>query len=308
MRKTVLILGASGRFGRNIATPFEAAGWLVRGFRRGTDDLDAAAQGADVIANGWNPPYHRWAAELPGLHAQVRRAALRHECTVLLPGNVYVFGRDAGVVWRADTPHRATNRLGRLRIELEAAYRDEGVRTILLRGGDFLDTEASGQVFDRLMAHRIARGVLHYPGRLDVPHAWAYLPDFARAFQLLAEARDGLPRFADIPFPGHTLTGAEVVATLERVTGRPLRVRPVPWWLLRLVQPAMPVLSGTREMRYLWDIPHRLDGARFSELLPDFRATSAEEALAAAAAPLLPRVPARGVADHSMARSTQTSL
>ena len=35
MPGTALILGASGRFGRNCAVAFEAAGWEVRRFRRG---------------------------------------------------------------------------------------------------------------------------------------------------------------------------------------------------------------------------------------------------------------------------------
>lgn len=291
MTGTILVLGRSGRFGANIAKTFEAAGWQVRGFDRGRDDLDRAAQGADVIAMGWNPPYHRWAAELPGLHAQVRRAALHHDCTVILPGNVYVYGEKSGPVWDESTPHRATNPLGRLRIEMEAAYRAEGVRTILLRAGDFLDTAASGNWFDAIMAKRIARGVLRYPGAVDAPHAWAFLPDMARAFLALAEKRGALPRFADIPFPGYTLTGQEMADALTRVTGRPVRLRPVPWGLLRLARPFMPFIGGMIEMRYLWSLPQRLDGTRLGALLPEFRPTPLDDALAQAIAPLCQSAP-----------------
>ncbi|MCM2561574.1 epimerase [Lutimaribacter sp. EGI FJ00015] len=286
MTGTILVLGATGRFGRNIADAFARAGWRVRCFDRSRDDLDRVAKGADVIAMGWNPRYHRWAAEMPGLHAAVRRAALRHDCTVLLPGNVYVFGQNSGPVWDQDTPHRATNPLGRLRIEMEAAYRTEGVRTIVLRAGDFLDTEASGNWFDALMAKRIGRGILRYPGARDVPHAWAFLPDLARAFVALAETRAQLPQFADIPFPGYTLTGYEMADALARVTGQPVQVRPVRWGLLRMARPVMPFIGGLLEMRYLWSLPHRLDGARFAEVLPGFQATPLDEALTRTIAPL----------------------
>lgn len=286
MPGTILVLGASGRFGRNISDVFAAAGWTVRGFDRAKDNLDSAAAGADVIAMGWNPPYNRWAAEMPALHAQVRRAALRHGATVLLPGNVYVFGDGSGPVWDETTPHAATNPLGRLRAEMEAAYRNEGVRTILLRAGDFLDTEASGNWFDAMMAKPVAKGVLRYPGPTDVPHAWAYLPDVARAFLDLAEQRDSLPVYADIPFPGYTLTGQEMATALGRATGRKMRLRPVPWWMLRLARPFMPFVGGMFEMRYLWSLPHRMDGRRFDALLPDFVPTPLDIALAAAIAPL----------------------
>lgn len=286
MTGTILVLGASGRFGHNIVSQFDAAGWTVRRFDRARDDLDRAAEGADLIAMGWNPPYHRWAAEMPGLHAQVRRVALRHDCTVLLPGNVYVYGDHSGPVWDETTPHAATNPLGRLRIEMEAAYRDEGVRTILLRAGDYLDIAASGNWFDTILARRIDRGVFYYPDAVDVPHAWAFLPDLARAFVDLAERRDSLPRFADIPFAGYTLTGQEMLAALSRVTGRPLRLRPMPWWQLRLAQIVMPSIKGMFEMRYLWSLPQRLDGTRFNALLPAFEATPLDTALARAIAPL----------------------
>jgi len=58
MEKTVLVLGASGLFGSHAAQAFAEAGWTVRRFRRGSD-MAAAAQGAQVIVNGLNPPkYH----------------------------------------------------------------------------------------------------------------------------------------------------------------------------------------------------------------------------------------------------------
>ena len=180
MPNTVLILGPTGRFGRHTADAFAARGWLVRRFDRKTDRLTTAAKGVDVIIAGWNPPYQEWAAQLPALHAQIRRAALDNDATVILPGNVYVFGPKAPGPWAADTPHLATNPLGRIRQNLESAYRRDGVKTILLRAGDFLDTQPSGNWFDRMMAKSLPRGRLSYPGHTDRDHAWAYLPDFAR--------------------------------------------------------------------------------------------------------------------------------
>lgn len=56
MTQTVLILGASGRFGRHSAAQFKSAGWNVKTFDRSKDDLLTAAQGVDVIVNGWHPP------------------------------------------------------------------------------------------------------------------------------------------------------------------------------------------------------------------------------------------------------------
>jgi nucleoside-diphosphate-sugar epimerase len=287
MDRSVLILGSSGRFGRHAAAAFGAAGWTVRRFDRSRDDLDAAARGAGVIVNAWNPPYPDWARLLPGLHAKVIAAARGAGATVIVPGNVYVFGAQTPGPWSETTPHRATNPLGRLRIEMEAAYRDSDVRTIVLRAGDFLDTRASGNWFDAVMAKNLRGGRLSYPGDPGIDHAWAFLPDLARAAVALADCRDRLPVFADIPFPGLTISGANMAETLERATGRPVRLRRMSWLPLHLARPVWPMARCLVEMRYLWDTPHRLDGARLRALLPDFQVSPAETALAAAAAPLI---------------------
>ena len=149
MTQTVLILGANGRFGGHSARAFAAAGWNVRRFDRAHDDLDTAMTGVDVVVSAWNPPgYHLWTEDLMAQHQAVAAAAARHGATVILPGNVYVYGPEAPSPWREDTPHLATNPLGLFRKRLEAAYRDSGARTIVLRCGDFIDTEKTGNWFE----------------------------------------------------------------------------------------------------------------------------------------------------------------
>ena len=285
MSDTVLVLGSSGRFGRHAAEAFWNAGWRVRLFDRRRDDLTGAARGAALIVAGWNPPYDRWAAELPGLTRAVIGAARDSGARVLLPGNVYVFGKDAPPVLGPATPHAARNPLGRLRVEMEAAFAASGVPTLVLRAGDFLDDRPSGNWFDRIIAAKARQGVLSYPGRMDVPHAWAWLPDLARAAVGLAGRLDWQPGVTDIPFPGFTLTGNELAAALARVLGRPVAARPMAWWPVRAATPVWPMARHLTEMRYLWDMPHRLDGTAFAAALPDFRETPPDEALARALSP-----------------------
>ncbi len=88
------------------------------------------------------------------------------------------------------------------------------------------------------------------------------------------------------PFPGYTLTGAALAQALGAVMGRAVTARPFNWRMLWFAQPFWPEARYLREMRYLWDMPHRLDGAMFDSLLPGFRHTDLSEALAAATAHL----------------------
>ncbi len=272
MGGTVLILGASGKIGRHASRAFAAGGWTVRHWTRGTD-MTAAAQGADVIVNGLNPPgYHDWARQIPAITAQVIAAARSSGATVIIPGNVYVFG-DTGGTWSEHTPHRATTRKGRIRAAMEAAYRDSGLPVIILRAGNFIDPDSADDVMGLLLLRDIKRGRITRAGGADVIQAYAFVPDWARAAVMLADRRHSLDRFADIPFPGHAFTITDLRTELETALGRPLRVTAFPWWMMRLLSPVWELARELVEMRYLWDTPHRLSGDTFTRLLPDFRPT-----------------------------------
>lgn len=282
MPQTALILGSRGRFGRNACIAFQNAGWAVRQFRRDRDRLEEVALGADVIVNALNPAYPDWARDLPVLTQDVIRAARQSGATVIIPGNVYVFGAQTPMPWSENSMHCAAHPLGRLRIEMEAAYAESGVRTILLRAGDFLDTCASGNWFDQVMTKKLASGVFTYPGHSDIDHAWAYLPDLARASVALAQIRRDLPTFSDIPYPGYTCSGEDLRDALQTVTGRPVRLRSMSYLPLHLARPFWAMAAPLLEMRYLWETPHRLDGTLFRSLLPGFEETPLQEALARA--------------------------
>jgi nucleoside-diphosphate-sugar epimerase len=286
MQQTVLILGASGRFGRATAEAFWNAGWRVRVFDRKADRLPEAAIGADVIVNGWNPPYTQWANLLPGLTHSVIEAARASGATVIQAANIYVYGNGAPETLGPDTPHAAKNPLGRLRVEMEDRLRAAGIPLILLRAGDFIDTDGSGNWFDRVLMAKLAKDRVEYPGNPDIPHAWAYLPDLGRAAVALAERRAALATTEEVLFPGYTLTGRDLTRLVAEASGRPVRLQRFAWWPLYLVRPFWRFSGGLIEMRYLWDMPHALDGAGFAEQVPDFRPTPVAEAIAAAVAAL----------------------
>lgn len=279
MTQTVLVLGASGLFGGHCAQAFQAAGWTVRRYRRGTDMAEAAI-GADVIVNGLNPPnYHDWARLIPAITAQVIAAARASGATVLIPGNVYVYGGEPGP-WGPETPHRPVSRKGHIRAEMEAAYAASGVRTILLRGGDFLAPAHPGTLTNMVVLAKRHKGRITSLGRPDVVRAQAYLPDMARAAAALAGIRASLPAFADIPFAGLAFSTADFQREVEAQTGIPLRAVPFNWVMMRLLSPVWELARELVEMRYLYDLPHSLDPAPLERLLPGFRMTPLSQIVA----------------------------
>ena len=127
---------------------------------------------------------------------------------------------------------------------------------------------------------KTGKGAFTWPGPMDVPHAFAYLPDLGRVFAEVAEHRGELGRFETLHFEGHTLTGEATKAMTEKLLGRPLKRAGVPWTLLRAAGLFIPMMRELAIMSYLWRTPHSLDGSKLKALLPDFRRTEPEAALA----------------------------
>lgn len=300
MKSSVLVLGANGRIGRTLVDAFKAAGWAVRAQVRrppstpmpvgvetvtcdalDTAALSRAAAGVDVIVNALNPDYTKWDAQVPPLAASVLAAARASGALLMLPGNVYNFGSELPPVLSESTPEVGNTPKARIRIALEQQMRDaarEGLRSVVIRAGDFFGA-GSGSWFDLVMTKDLARGRVVLPGPADVSHAWAYLPDLARVFVAVAEQRARLAPCASLHYAGLNVTGADWVAALERVRGRRLRVRQLPWWLLRLGAPFVPMLGALCEMRYLWRRAHRLDDTRLRALIGEPPATGLDVAL-----------------------------
>lgn len=281
MTQTVLILGGSGKIGKHSTSAFESAGWTVRQFDRKTGDMVKAAQGVDVIVNGLNPAkYHDWARTIPAITAQVIAAAKASGATVIIPGNVYNFGNCGGEFNEA-TPQEPHTRKGRIRVEMEQAYRDAGVRTIVLRAGNFLDPNHDGDIQSMLILKSARKGKLITLGAPDVKQSHAYLPDWAQAAVMLAEMRSRLAVFEDVPFPGHTFTMEELRQVVVEQLGRPIKMTRFPWWSISLMAPFNEMMREFKEMRYLNDMPHWLGADKFDQLLPDFRATDRQTAILA---------------------------
>lgn len=301
----VLVLGALGGVSRAVAEEFHRQGWQVSGLvRQGRagdlpdwvwpveadlHDPEAVAKAAsskvDVVFDGLNAPYHRWAELAKPLYAAALAIAERLGALHLFPGNVYGFGESMPDRLTPDLVAAPTSEKGRIRVEIERGFaelaRAGRVRTCILRAGDFFGPTISGQSWlTALIAAKAGQGVIRSPGPQDVPHAWAYLPDLARAFVRLAEQRDRLGAFEVFHFEGHTASIADIADAAGVVHQRPMRVRRVPGFVFTLIGLFDPVIRASREMAYLWRVPHRLADRRLEMITGPLVATPLSKALA----------------------------
>jgi nucleoside-diphosphate-sugar epimerase len=165
---------------------------------------------------------------------------------------------------------------------MEARYRaaaEHGQRTILLRGGDFLLPGAPQMLMNRVILGQLAKGRITTLGDPEALHAYAYLPDMARAAVGLVALGEDLPCYADIPFPGHTFSISHLASRVSRLTGRAIRMKSFPTWLFTIASPFWELARELREMLYLSSFPHSLDPAPLRRWLPDWEDTPLDEVI-----------------------------
>jgi len=300
MSGRILVLGAAGRLGYTAAEAFRDAGWTVKGLvrpgrasalPRRVEPVEAvtreqaadAGRGCDVVLNAFNPVITEWQKNAMSLAYGAITAAEANGATLLFPGSVWNFGKKMPPEIDENTPMNANSFKGRLRIQMERRIReacDRGMRAIVLRAGDYFGA-GRGSWFDLVIAKDIERQRLTYPGPLNVIHAWAYLPDFAQTIVRLAEKRQSFEAFDTFGFPGHAMTGMELVAAIEAAAGRKFNVRPMSWWLIKTFGQLLPIGRELAELEYLWRVPHRISGEKLAAAIGEVPHTSLPDAIKA---------------------------
>jgi nucleoside-diphosphate-sugar epimerase len=287
----VLVLGATGGIGGEVARQLLDAGWEVRALRRGAEkpterkhgitwlrgdalcrqDVATAASGCSVIVHAVNPPgYRRWSElVLPMLDNTIAAAATEH-ATVVLPGTLYNYGPDAFAPITERSQQSSVTRKGAIRVQMERrleSFSRAGGRVVIVRAGDFFGPKAANNWFSQGLI-KPGRPVVSvsYPGASGVGHQWAYLPDVARTMVELLARRDSLEPFATFHMKGHwDHDGAQMVRAIQRVVTRRTALEPAvrafPWGFVLMAAPFVTTFREMLEMRYLWRVPLRMDNA-----------------------------------------------
>lgn len=315
-KRKVLVLGASGGIGGEVARRMLGAGWEVVAMSRSSPvsqgigdgiswmqgdamhagDVAAAARGCAVIVHAVNPPgYRGWRdLVLPMLDNTVAAAA-RQAALVVLPGTVYNYGPEDFPLVTEESAQRPQTRKGAIRVEMEnrlRAYAGRGGRALIVRAGDFFGPHAGNSWFSQALV-KPGRAVtrISNPCTPGIGHQWSYLPDVAETMLALIERNGMMDPFSSFHMAGHwDETGMQMAQAIQRtvlrIQGTAPGISAFPWWLLRLAAPFNATLSELREMRYLWQQPVRMTNRKLIGLLGKEPHTPLDDAVEATLAGL----------------------
>ncbi|WP_410590498.1 NAD-dependent epimerase/dehydratase family protein [Amycolatopsis sp. lyj-23] len=272
-----VVIGA-GSIGTNVARLLAARGDRVRIVTRSgsgpehpliervaADASDPArltelSRGADVLYHCANPPsYTQWERLLPPLQTAVIAAAKATDAVLALTGSLYAYGRRPDGRMTEHTPMAATGHKGRLRKRMWEQALAAGIRTVEVRGSDYIGKDAAG-IYALLIRPALTKGRTAWiTGRLDVPHTFTVNTDMAQALVTLAGDERAWGRPWHVPSPP-ALTIRELAGRYAAAAGRPpIKLIQLPRFVMRTAGLVVPIAREMAEMDYQWYEPFRMD-------------------------------------------------
>ncbi len=234
----------------------------------------AVTQGAQVVYQTLNPPYHLWEEQFPALQAGVLAAAQSHGARLVSVENVYMYGRPNGRPLTEDRAHDAHTRKGRLRSamsrELIASHEAGRVEVAIGRASDYFGPRGGAQsnLGDRVFPAALAGRTATVLGDPDQPHTYTFIPDIGEGLAVLGEHPDATGRAWHLPNDPDTRTTRELVDLAFHLAGHPrTRLRQAHPLLLRALAIRNPTVREILEMQYQFEEPFIVDSTTFTSRL-----------------------------------------
>lgn len=295
-----VVLGASGGTGSAIVEELLRRGHRVRAVSRGgrapegaegtkadvstPEGTVAACAGAAVVYHTAQPDYTKWAEEFPRMTQAVIGGAASAGAKLVFADNLYMYGPGAPQPMTEATPQKAEGKKGRIRILMAGglleAHRSGRVRVTIGRSSDYYGPRGTGTVAgETVFGAAVAGKTVRWPGSLDAPHTFNYLPDMARALVTLGERAEADGEVWHLP-AAEPITGRKFLDLISEELGQPVKASVTSRTALRVIGLFSPFIRELSETVYQFEGPFVSDASKYERVFGPFSPTPHEEAVA----------------------------
>ncbi len=224
----------------------------------------AAADGAAVIYQALNPPYHQWVDRFPALQASALAAASAVGARYVSIENLYMYdGTKPITEASALSP---CSRKGELRARMAEqviqAHQRGNVRAAALRSSDYYGPGVTLSAMGRMVFGNLAAGKkAQLTGSADQPHSFAYIEDVGLAAATLGTREDAIGKIWLAPH-APPVTQREMVEAAGRFAAITPRFSVISPFMMRLAGMFLPQARAAVEMMYQFTRPFVTDASR----------------------------------------------
>jgi nucleoside-diphosphate-sugar epimerase len=239
---------------------------FVRGDITNASQMGKICQGASVIYHCTNAPYAEWVKALPLMMTGVISGAERSGAKVVYGDNVYMYGQVSGLI-KPDLPDRATGHKGVVRAkianELMQAHHLGRIQSTIGRSSDFFGPRVLNSMMGEVVFQALIEGKsLNLIGKLDMPHTYTFIEDFARGLVTLGDREEALGQIWHIP-SAETITTRQFLDIIFDEARQTRKVRTVSPLMLNLLGFFSPMLRELKEISYEFEQPFVIDHRKY---------------------------------------------
>jgi nucleoside-diphosphate-sugar epimerase len=223
--------------------------------------LTELSQDAATIYNCANPKYTEWEKLWFPMNDAMIAAAKAAGAVYVITGNLYVYGPQPGGHMAENTPMAAVGRKGKVRIKMWQDALASGVRTVEVRGSDYVGAGAVG-VFSSVLLPAINSGRAAWaPGDPDLPHSFTYVGDQARTMVALSHDERAWGKAWHTP-TAPAITIRSLADRYCALTGQPpVKIHKLPRFVMHTAGLVHPMSRELAEMDYQFYGPFHLDSS-----------------------------------------------
>ena len=223
------------------------------------------AQGASVVYQALNPPYHQWHELFPGLQAGAMAAAKAVGARYVSIENLYMY--DSSQPISEGSPETPKSKKGELRRQMGedvmAAHRSGDIQAASLRSSDYYGPGVTGSAMGEMVFGNLAAGKKAQLGGSDkMPHSWAYIEDVGKAAAILGTQDQAFGQVWIAPH-AEPVTQGEMVHMAAAEFGREPKYSVMGTLMMWLGGLFIPEAKASVEMLYEFNAPFIVDSSKF---------------------------------------------
>jgi nucleoside-diphosphate-sugar epimerase len=286
--KLNVVLGASGGLGSAVVWQLVQQGKRVRAVSRSAERFDLGhrvevvraditdptqmrmiCQDAAVIYHCANAPYSEWKTALPPMMDAVIVAAENSGAKVVYGDNLYMYGQVSGLI-TPDLPDRAMGKKGLIRSKIAAqlmdVHRSGRIQATIGRSSDFFGPGVLNSMMGEVVFQALVEGkTLNLIGKLDMPHTYTFIEDFAKGLVTLGEREEALGEIWHIP-SAETITTQQFLNLIFAEAQHTPKLRIASPLMLNFLGLFSKMMCELKEISYEFEQPFIVDHHKYERV------------------------------------------
>jgi nucleoside-diphosphate-sugar epimerase len=249
------------------------------------DQTGTAVAGSEVayLLVGLAYDIRVWKDAWPKIMTNVISACKANGTKLVFFDNVYMYGKVNGIMTE-ETPFNPISKKGEIRAAIASQLLDEmklgNIKATIARSADFYGPVGFSMsapnmlVFGNLRKGKKAQWLLN----ADVPHSLTYVPDAARALNILASTESAFGQTWHLPTAKNPLTGKEFIKEAAKEMKANDDHSIISKGMMRLAGLFNRTIKESFEMAYQNEFPYLFDSSKFDKAFK-FESTSYAEGI-----------------------------